>query len=663
MTSSSKEQLQDFLDFGVLYSREQRSEIVAAIDKWRLIVKEKSVLIDSTRSLLQEFLSNRSIRSLLKQDASFKDQITEEILKALEESPPEEIEDQFQEDRELLQQWKDGKELRFRESDDEDVDFFHKMRSGRGIELSNIKRVQGRSHTVQLNKFLESEELSNKENAAIPIKQEYEDHIDEIEIKDKDLQTSRTEQIKKFQNDLIALWKKQIKPISNSAIAAQFNEAGYKTKENELIADLNGYSYTYFEKYWKKNNRHKDFIRKKYKKRQIDLNKLDQQFKKIIALPQSTSQKEIDRLKNERIKSLEEQLDLAAKQAEIDAIDAWRKEQVQNLEEHIKKILDLMKKLNPILQEILPPGRLWDLSNGLWQEMDTDAIEKYAALLEENKHVKELAALLGRLRLAGIAVEKEEMQEMFFRPEDVINPHGKAEVMGIKESDDLNYALPGEMALLETPKTEDMFLKKFAEKKIQTLELIDRNTAQFQENRTITVDKEIPQDKGPFLIAVDTSGSMHGTPELMAKLIALAIAKEASKDDRPMTIISFSTSIKTIELKTKTMDIAQLVIFLGHSFHGGTDTDEALNYAIQKMDTSTYKNADLLFITDGVFPSIRDERLKEVKALQKKKNRFHCISIGSSSWGSMDWCDNLWTVDGSSGSLMELVKDLKMMTK
>ncbi|KEZ93554.1 VWA domain-containing protein [Nonlabens ulvanivorans] len=616
MTSSNKEQLQDFLDFGVLYNREQRSEIIVTIDKWRLITKEKSVLIDSTRSLLQEFLSNRSIRSLLKQDASFKDQITEEILKALEESPPEEIEDQFQEDRELLQQWKDGKELRFRES------------------VNNI-----------------------------PVSKEYTIHNEEIAAKDNDLQTSRTEQIKKFQNDLIALWKKQRKPISNTALAAQISDAGITTDEDKLIANLNGYSYTYIEKYWKKNNRHKSFIRKKYKKRQIDLNKLDQQFKKIIALPQSTSQKEIDRLKNERIKNLEEQLDLAAMQAEIDAIDKWRKELVQRLEEHVKKILDLMKKLNPILKEILPPGRLWDLSNGLWQEMDTDAIEKYAALLEENKHVKELAALLGRLRLAGIAVEKEEMQEMFIKPEDVINPHGKAEVMGIKESNDLNYALPGEMALLETPETEDIFLKKFAEKKIQTLELIDRNTAQFQENRTITVDKEIPQDKGPFLIAIDTSGSMHGTPELMAKLIALAIAKEASKDDRPMTIISFSTCIKTIELNTKTMDIAQLARFLGHSFHGGTDIDPALEYAIDTMKSDTYKNADLLMITDGVFPSLNEQRIKEVQKLQKKKNRFHCMNIGSSSWGSMDWCDNLWTVDGSSGSLIELVKDLKVMVK
>jgi uncharacterized protein with von Willebrand factor type A (vWA) domain len=615
MTSSSKEQLQDFLDFGVLYNREQRSEIVATIDKWRLIAQEKTVLNDAVRLLLKGFLSNSSIKKLLKQDALFKDQITQEILKSLE-SPPEKIEDPFQEDRELLQQWKDGKELSFRESE-------------------------------------------NEKN--IPIIKEYTIHNKEIYSQEKHLQETRTQQIKKFQDDLITLWKKQNKPLSNTALAAQLSNAGITTKEDQLIDDLNGYSYTNFEKYWNNNNRHKTFIRKKYKKRQIDLNKLDQQFEKIIALPPSTSKKEIEVLKSKRIKDLEEQLDLAAMQAEIDAIDAWRKELVAQLEEHVKKILDLMNKLNPILKELLPPGRLWDLSHGLWNEIDTNAIEKYAALLEENKHVKELAELLGRLRLAGIAVEKEEMQEMFFRPEDVINPHGKAEVMGIKESDDLNYALPGEMALLETPEAEDLFLKKFAEKKLQTLELIDRNTAQFQENRTVSVDKEIPQDKGPFLIAVDTSGSMHGTPELMAKLIALAIAKEASKDDRPMTIISFSRRIKTIEMNTKTMDIAQLVTFLGHSFHGGTDIDPALEYAIDTMKSDTYKNADLLMITDGVFPSLDEKRIDELKALQKNKNRFHCMNLGRSSWRSMDWCDNVWTVDGSSGSLMQLVKDLKVM--
>jgi uncharacterized protein with von Willebrand factor type A (vWA) domain len=53
---------------------------------------------------------------------------------------------------------------------------------------------------------------------------------------------------------------------------------------------------------------------------------------------------------------------------------------------------------------------------------------------------------------------------------------------------------------------------------------------EFQDKR----QKEKEEAKGPFIICVDTSGSMHGTPETVAKTLCFAILKIAIKRKQKM---------------------------------------------------------------------------------------------------------------------------------
>lgn len=108
-------------------------------------------------------------------------------------------------------------------------------------------------------------------------------------------------------------------------------------------------------------------------------------------------------------------------------------------------------------------------------------------------------------------------------------------------------------------------------------------------------------EAGPFLAAVDASGSMAGRPELIAKGVAMGLAQAARGEDRAYALCQFSTSIDS--------EVAQADGWAAHlnwaqSFTGGgTSFSAVLEWAIAKIRESDLReNADLLIITDGEAP-------------------------------------------------------------
>ena len=59
------------------------------------------------------------------------------------------------------------------------------------------------------------------------------------------------------------------------------------------------------------------------------------------------------------------------------------------------------------------------------------------------------------------------------------------------------------------------------------------------EQEEVSVEKKEP--KGPIIVCVDTSGSMQGTPENIAKTVTFALSKIAIEEERKCYLISFST--------------------------------------------------------------------------------------------------------------------------
>lgn len=383
---------------------------------------------------------------------------------------------------------------------------------------------------------------------------------------------------------------------------------------------------------------------------------------KLVSLnsEKKTIKPNINNLKKEFIQNWNKQLTLKEIHQEIEIIDRVRNEFLKELYKKIEELKELLKLLSPFINETVDLGRLWDMSVGSWQNVNFSLLEKYAQILKEKKEIQELAELLGKYRKAEAKLEEEEFENIEIISKYKIEHSGKSELIGITESDDLNNLLPTELALFSDLETESIFYKRFAEKKLQTFQYINKENDFERKSVTDKRQKEIEKDKGPFIIAVDTSGSMHGEPELLAKVIAFAITRIAISEKRKAFLISFSTGIETFELTDIQNSLSKLIDFLQMSFHGGTDASEAVLEALNQMKTENHEKADLLIISDGVFGNLSNSTLKSIEELKKKGNKFNSLMIGNSyNERALKFCNNIWQYDPYYNDLKDLIITIK----
>ncbi len=398
---------------------------------------------------------------------------------------------------------------------------------------------------------------------------------------------------------------------------------------------------------------------------------------KIIKKTKKEIKNEINQLENNQkldysytdiqqsiISEWENKLNFKIIQEEIERIDKIRTKFLKKLYEEIEKLKKMLELLSPFMIDFSNPGRLWDMSKGNWHNVNFKLIQKYSEILEQQKELQELANLLGKYRRAETELEEEEFENIEIINKFKINHSGKSELIGITESNDLNHLLPTELALFSDLATESIFFKRYAEKKLQSYEFISKQKDYETRKTTETRQKEKELDKGPFILAIDTSGSMHGQPEHFAKVIAFAITKIALKEKRKAFLISFSTGIEKFELTNIKNSLPKLIEFLQMSFYGGTDATEAVKEAVNQMQTKNYKKADLLIITDGIFGRLDNTTLKRVENLKTEGNKFNSLIIGQSQNNlALEFCDNNWTYDFRYETLKKLITDIKATIK
>jgi len=344
--------------------------------------------------------------------------------------------------------------------------------------------------------------------------------------------------------------------------------------------------------------------------------------------------------------------------------EEWRKDRLKKLEEEfIEKTKKWLRKREEFYQAIknLSFGNdLFDFSESELSQYDIKEIQKWAEFIEKSEELKKLAHIIGRLKSS----HKNYKQELVKVTKEYVNvkkrSEFKTEIDGIKLDNDLNLVLPHELALLE--EMEILFFKKYIERSLICFESIAQKEieeefiSKIEEEELRKVAKE--DEKGPVILAIDTSASMMGEPEAIAKAITLYIASLAKKEKRDCFLINFSTSIETFEFTSK-KGIKDLISFLKKSFHGGTDATPAIEYATKLMKEK-YKNADLLLISDFVMHL--DKSIEEkVKQAKKNKNKFYALIIGSYNKNSkIESFDKTWVFNSIHGDI-EVLEDLENM--
>lgn len=273
-------------------------------------------------------------------------------------------------------------------------------------------------------------------------------------------------------------------------------------------------------------------------------------------------------------------------------------------------------------------GKSWNSSLENWNQIQWDKLEEYAYTLQQDRQLRELAELLGRFHVNATLMKEQAMLKPKQNREWKPNPYGKSEIIGITYSDQISAVLPSEIAFMSHPETEIIFDLKFIEKKLLTFQYRSQDLSSSKEAYKTVTKQSHTDNKGPIILCIDTSGSMFGHPERIAKALAFAILEIALREKRQAYLISFSTAIRCIEMTGMEEDLGRMIDFLKMSFHGGTDLQPALKKAIEMIQTETYQHADVLVISDFVIPRMERRLIESIHETRDQNNtHFHSMYI------------------------------------
>lgn len=256
----------------------------------------------------------------------------------------------------------------------------------------------------------------------------------------------------------------------------------------------------------------------------------------------------------------------------------------------------------------------WDQLRGLLRSSGWQEVLRLSHIL---KSLPELAALIERLGRAreteAAAPETPRPIRLETRaeapgPQARVMPPVAGETRGIQRSDQLARMLPAEAILLRHPRLRLVWHSKRAEQALLSYETQGPVEMPLPSSlpQPLTVPGLEPgrrRENGPLLVCVDTSGSMQGGAETVAKAVVLEAMRLGHAQGRPCHVFAFGGPGEVIDLELgfDSQGLTRLTQFLAQGFRGGTDICGPLEKALAKLEQGRWRQADLLLASDGQF--------------------------------------------------------------
>jgi len=331
---------------------------------------------------------------------------------------------------------------------------------------------------------------------------------------------------------------------------------------------------------------------------------------------------------------------------QLERIEEARSEFIKNLKSQLEKLVDIKETLESLGVE---PGVLWDTSLGTLTSSDISFLKQWAEYLKNDKNIKDLCELIGRMHSAQKSLKEEIIKATTTYRTSVPDITSKEEIVGIELGRNLENLVPHEISLMGDENTSVLFDLKYVEDRLMCF---SKQGYSELEKSVETEEVHMVEDErnGPMIICVDTSGSMAGAPENIAKALTLSLSSKAASQKRNCFLINFSTSIVTLDL-TPTKGMKELIDFLKMSFHGGTDVHPALSHGISMMKTEGYEKADMLVISDFVMPSINKSYETALNECKAKGCGFYSVSIGNFNNVTASNFDKNWSYNPRTGTI------------
>ena len=360
-------------------------------------------------------------------------------------------------------------------------------------------------------------------------------------------------------------------------------------------------------------------------------------------------------------KKWEKSLDILYNDWELQEIQKYREKLMKELDEWLK----LVQEIDDLLSSLsIDTGVLFDLSKGDISLQDIQQLKKWVEYISQNDGVKELCDMLGRLRLADKTSKEEIVKNISHLTQSIPDINSNEEIVGIRLGKDLEHVLPQELALLSDDNTSILFDLKYIESRLMCFDMegVSKEIIEIEEEKLIQSSED--ENLGPIIICVDTSGSMSGSPETIAKAVTLYMATKAINQNRNCYLINFSTGIETLDL-SGILGVSKVMEFLKMSFHGGTDATYAVEHALEMMKSKEYKKADLLMISDFVMGALPTKLKENIKEAKNDKNKFYSLAIGNLFLESYlkDIFDDEWVFNPDNSSIHSIRKISDSMAK
>ncbi len=314
-----------------------------------------------------------------------------------------------------------------------------------------------------------------------------------------------------------------------------------------------------------------------------------------------------------------------------------------------EEVLSLMQGLGELA------NMSWDQLRGLLRSREWREAQRISALLAHLPALAELIRALGRAQHhprrppAMSAAPHSSNEPMPQRERETRLPDAPGELKGIRHSDRLERMLGSEAMQIRHPVLRKLWRARLAESRLLTYEseavLLERVPDPGARSRSQAAPSPEALERGPMILCVDTSGSMKGGPENIAKAVVLEALRTAQREGRRCRLMAFGGPDELIEreLDLSPQGLRSLLDVLGQGFDGGTDVQTPIERAIEQVHSEGWRSADLLIVSDGEFGCTGATLARLDSARAELGLRVQGVLVGDrETMGLLEVCDNIF---------------------
>jgi uncharacterized protein with von Willebrand factor type A (vWA) domain len=298
----------------------------------------------------------------------------------------------------------------------------------------------------------------------------------------------------------------------------------------------------------------------------------------------------------------------------------------------------------------------WDQLRGHLRSHPWAEARRAAERLEQMPALRDLIRRLGRVERSTTAAASstapprpDARTPSPLRAVQTRLPDAPGEITGVRWSAHVERMMASEAVMLRHPVLKKLWRARHAEARLLSWQteavLLDwRAEPQARLRGSVAAAVRHPLERGPIVLCLDTSGSMRGAPERIAKAVVIAALRAAHDAGRACRLIAFGGPGEVVEhdLHRGPDGLQALMDVMGQGFDGGTDIQTPIERAIAAVHDAQWRSADLLIVSDGEFGCVPDTlaRLDEARTILGLRVQGVLVA-DRETMGMLEVCDDI----------------------